>query len=268
VLEIGWRERGKYCSGELESLQHFHRGSLLCSVFSKARTQIVEERTGFMIPLFLSMFMKKMEKGRRKPEHHCNQQESRQESGTRNFHGSIIVICSKSDKKARRNPGWTEGCLLFSGTGRPDLLACFRHSHERKNRVKDLLSEIWEMQRDLNRYTLKQNEQGIDYDEIPKNRHLQNEWVQKYSLAMSQEISELVDSTNWKWWRTKVDLFDEQNLKVELVDILHFWVSACQVMGLSAEDVHRMYMQKNEVNRKRQDDGYLVKDESDNRGIG
>jgi len=131
-----------------------------------------------------------------------------------------------------------------------------------------MLSEIWDMQRDLNRYTLEQNKPGPDYDEIPRRRDLQNQWIRNYSLAMSQEIAELIDSTNWKWWRTKVDLFDEQNLKVELVDILHFWVSACQVMGLSAEDVHRMYMQKNAVNRKRQDEGYLVKDEADNRGIG
>lgn len=133
--------------------------------------------------------------------------------------------------------------------------------------MKDMLTEIFAMQRDLNRYTLAKNDQG-DYDAIPEDRNLQNEWVRNYALAMTQEISELVDSTNWKWWRTKVDLFDEQNLKVELVDILHFWVSACQVMGLEAEDVHRMYMQKNAINRKRQDDGYLKKDESDNRSIG
>jgi len=132
----------------------------------------------------------------------------------------------------------------------------------------DMLAEIFAMQRELNRYTFEQNELGIDYDEIPGSRALQNAWIRNYALAMSQEIAELVDSTNWKWWRRKVDLFDAQNLQVELVDILHFWVSACQVMGLTAEDVHRMYMQKNAVNRKRQDKGYLVKDEADNRGIG
>jgi dimeric dUTPase (all-alpha-NTP-PPase superfamily) len=133
--------------------------------------------------------------------------------------------------------------------------------------VEDKLTEIFEMQRDLNRYTLDKNDQGVAYDDIPKDRRLQNEWVRNYALAMTQEISEMVDSTNWKWWRTKVDLFDEQNLKVELVDILHFWVSACQVMGLDADDVHRMYMQKNAINRKRQDSGYLTKDETDNRSI-
>jgi len=131
-----------------------------------------------------------------------------------------------------------------------------------------MLTEIFALQRDLNRYTFRQNELAEDYDEIPRQRRLQNRWVRNYALAMSQEIAELVDSTNWKWWRSKVDLFDEQNLKVELVDILHFWVSACQVMGLEAEDVHRMYMQKNAVNRKRQDGGYLVKDEADNKSIG
>ncbi len=133
--------------------------------------------------------------------------------------------------------------------------------------MKDMLEEIFAMQRELNRYTLAQNGQG-DYEAIPGDRGLQNTWVRNYALAMNQEIAELVDSTNWKWWRTKVDLFDEQNLRVELVDILHFWVSACQVMGLSAADVHRMYLQKNAVNRRRQDAGYLEKDEADNRGIG
>ena len=134
--------------------------------------------------------------------------------------------------------------------------------------MTDRLEEIFAMQRELNRYTFEQNALGEGYDAIAGNRDLQNTWLRNYALAMSQELSELVDSTNWKWWRTKVDLFDEQNIKVELVDILHFWVSACQVMGLSAEDVHRMYMQKNAVDRKRQDSGYLKKDEADNRGIG
>ena len=134
--------------------------------------------------------------------------------------------------------------------------------------MQDMLSEIFRLQRELNQHTFRQSEVGVEYDELPRRRQLQNQWVRNYALAMSQEIAELVDSTNWKWWRTKVDLFDEQNLRVELVDILHFWVSACQVMGLSAEDVFRMYMQKNAINARRQDRGYVSKDESENRTIG
>ena len=131
----------------------------------------------------------------------------------------------------------------------------------------DKLDQIFEMQRTLNLYTFEQ--MGlVDFDEVTKQRELQNEWLRNYALAMTQEISELVDSTNWKWWRTKVNLFDEQNLKVELVDILHFWISACQVMGLSAEDVFRMYSQKNAINAQRQESGYVKKDETENRTIG
>jgi len=131
----------------------------------------------------------------------------------------------------------------------------------------DMLAEIFARQGELNRFTFERN-QLVDFERIPRDRRLQNEWLRNYALAMTQEIAELVDSTNWKWWRTKVDLFDEQNLKVELVDILHFWISACQVMGLSAEDVHRMYMQKNAINARRQESGYLEKRDAENRTIG
>jgi dimeric dUTPase (all-alpha-NTP-PPase superfamily) len=131
----------------------------------------------------------------------------------------------------------------------------------------DKLERIFELQRELNRFTFEKNSL-VGFDAISGERRLQNEWVRNYALAMTQELAELVDSTNWKWWRTKVDLFDEQNLKVELVDILHFWVSACQVMGLSAEDVFRMYTQKNAINAQRQERGYVTKDESENREIG
>ena len=130
----------------------------------------------------------------------------------------------------------------------------------------DKLEEIFARQRELNRFTFQKNNL-VDFEEIPGRRELRNVWLRNYALAMTQEISELVDSTNWKWWRSKVDLFDEQNAKVELVDILHFWVSACQVMGLTADDVLRMYLQKNAINAERQKSGYLEKSDADNRTI-
>ena len=130
----------------------------------------------------------------------------------------------------------------------------------------DSLARLWVMQATLNRYTLEQNEQP-GMDEMRADRALQEKWIQNYTLAMRQECAELIDSTNWKWWRTKVDKFDMQNIKVELIDILHFWISACQVAGLSAEDVMRIYEEKNKVNFQRQHSGYVVKDENDSRHI-
>ena len=40
-----------------------------------------------------------------------------------------------------------------------------------------------------------------------------------------------------------------------------------QVLGMSADDVFNAYVKKNEVNFKRQDSGYAVKDEADSKHI-
>ncbi len=61
-------------------------------------------------------------------------------------------------------------------------------------------------------------------------------WILNYCRAMSQEIAELTDSVPWKWW-ARYQKFDEQNARVEVVDLFHFLISLAQVLGLSADDV-------------------------------
>jgi dimeric dUTPase (all-alpha-NTP-PPase superfamily) len=87
-------------------------------------------------------------------------------------------------------------------------------------------------------------------------------WVLNYCRAMSQEIAELTDSVPWKWW-AKYQKFDQQNARVEVVDLFHFLISLAQVLGMSADDVFDAYVRKNEINFKRQESGYAVKDEAD-----
>lgn len=91
-------------------------------------------------------------------------------------------------------------------------------------------------------------------------------WVLNYTRAMQQELAELVDSVPWKWW-AKYQKFDEQNARVEIVDLFHFLISAAQVMGMSAEDVYQAYLKKNQINHQRQDSGYATKDANDSRGV-
>ena len=43
--------------------------------------------------------------------------------------------------------------------------------------------------------------------------------------------------------------------------------TSSQVLGMSADDVFNAYVKKNEVNFKRQDSGYVVKDEADSKHI-
>jgi dimeric dUTPase (all-alpha-NTP-PPase superfamily) len=122
----------------------------------------------------------------------------------------------------------------------------------------DKLVEIFSMQADLNRRI------GVELEGL--NEEQKTEWVLNYTRAMQQELAELTDSVPWKWW-AKYQEFDEQNAKVEVVDLFHFLVSLAQVLGMSAEDVYDAYIKKNKVNHERQDSGYASKDEDDSRHI-
>ena len=91
-------------------------------------------------------------------------------------------------------------------------------------------------------------------------------WVLNYTRAFQQETAELIDSVPWKWW-AKYQKFDEQNAKVEVVDLFHFLVSLAQTLGMTADDVYQAYLKKNAVNHQRQDSGYGAKDAEDSKHI-
>ncbi len=122
----------------------------------------------------------------------------------------------------------------------------------------DKLAEIFRLQSELNsRIGVKLD----DLDEAEKTK-----WVLNYTRAMQQELAELVDSVPWKWW-ARYQTFDEQNARVEVVDLFHFLVSLAQALGMSADDVHAAYLKKNAVNHARQESGYSKKDDADSRHI-
>ncbi len=118
----------------------------------------------------------------------------------------------------------------------------------------DKLDEIFEQQKELNKRI------GVNTDAMSVDDKAQ--WVLNYTRAMQQEIAELIDSVPWKWW-AKYQEFDEQNAKVEVVDLFHFLISIAQVLGMSPEDVYQAYVKKNKVNHNRQESGYTEKDEAD-----
>ena len=122
----------------------------------------------------------------------------------------------------------------------------------------DQLRELFRMQKALNERI------GVKTKEF--NDEQKTEWVLNYCRAMSQELAELTDSVPWKWW-AKYQKLDEQNARVEVVDLFHFLISLAQTLGMSADDVFEAYVKKNEVNFKRQESGYIKKDEDDSRHI-
>tara|TARA_A100001037_G_C14615437_1_gene399163 strand:- start:107 stop:478 length:372 start_codon:yes stop_codon:yes gene_type:complete len=122
----------------------------------------------------------------------------------------------------------------------------------------DKLEEIFSMQDGLNR-RIGVVTAGMAEEDRKK-------WILNYVRAMQQELAELTDSVPWKWW-AKYQEFDEQNARVEVVDLFHFLISLAQVLGMSAEDVYEAYVKKNKVNHDRQDAGYAEKNEDDSRHI-
>jgi len=123
----------------------------------------------------------------------------------------------------------------------------------------DLMQDMFDKQADLNRRI------GVDTVAMPEEE--QPQWILNYCRAMSQELAELTDSVPWKWW-AKYQTYNKQNARVEIVDLFHFLISLAQVAGLSAADVHRLYLEKNKVNFQRQDSGYTEKQQGDDRHIG
>ena len=124
--------------------------------------------------------------------------------------------------------------------------------------MSDKLEEIFQMQQALNKRI------GVETAGMTEEEKIK--WVLNYLRAMQQEMAELTDSVPWKWW-AKYQKFDEQNARVEVIDLFHFLISIAQVLGMSADDVYQAYLKKNAVNFQRQDSGYVSKDETDSKHI-
>ncbi len=106
----------------------------------------------------------------------------------------------------------------------------------------DRLEEIFALQKQFN-------------DEIIRTRKLDqvndDQWMQRYMMAMFVEMAELMDETNYKWWKNPKEV-DKDAVKEELVDILHFFVSLCIRSGMDAQDLYARYLEKNKENILRQ----------------
>jgi predicted phosphodiesterase/dimeric dUTPase (all-alpha-NTP-PPase superfamily) len=122
----------------------------------------------------------------------------------------------------------------------------------------DKLAAMFYLQKLLNRRI------GVDTDNMDDAQRQQ--WMLNYCRALTQEVAELTDCMPWKWWAS-YQKFDKQNARVEIVDLLHFVISLAQVMGITPEELFEAYTKKHRVNLARQESGYTVKDESDNKRI-
>jgi len=148
--------------------------------------------------------------------------------------------------------------------------------------MPDKLEELFRLQETLNNYVFSKQDlrdkngkvltmaalraQVQSGEPLGSNTEV-NQWLRKYLEALNDESRELGEELLWKWWSK--DKLDMQNIKIEIVDQLHFWLSLAMTAGMDAEKVFDIYTQKNKVNIERQNTGYSRnnKNEADNRGI-
>lgn len=108
----------------------------------------------------------------------------------------------------------------------------------------DKLEDIFEKQAALDSYI-------ADVRHMDGGRYTKSDWIQKKSLALIDEITELLNEVNYKWWKNPKAINDAA-VKEELADVLHFFVSMCIDAGMTAAELHEIYCKKHDENIARQ----------------
>lgn len=89
----------------------------------------------------------------------------------------------------------------------------------------------------------------------------------EYLTAVVAEVGEILNGDDingikgqgairWKSWKKNTPPPDPEYIKTELIDILHFTLEMLLIWGADAEEIHRRYVGKNQVNLARYRDGY------------
>ena len=146
------------------------------------------------------------------------------------------------------------------------------------------LNDIWPLQGELNKRTgfdtLRLGRQLIAAEregsgtEGGATRAEVGRAIKNYLDALVAECHELQNCLSWKHWYREAkqgrqyELRDIQNARVEATDMLFFWISICQLLGLTPDDI---YATKLGINHQRQDENRTQAEHTDheqeNRGV-
>ncbi len=139
-----------------------------------------------------------------------------------------------------------------------------------KPSVEKAFNELFGDHEDLSNFIMKRGGIPLDLDglrvkAVSGDDHANSDvtiWLRRFVDAIEDEVRELKESMPWKWWRNeKTDL---QNVRVELIDIFHFLLSAAAASGMTGEDFINLYYQKRKLNHDRQTKGFR---DGDNKAI-
>lgn len=133
---------------------------------------------------------------------------------------------------------------------------------------KDMLKSVFEMQEALNtrigRPLSPWKDRINEGDE--EALLLAGEMLDDLMKAVSSELEELRNCTYWKHWQKEAregkryQIHDLKEAKKEVIDLLHFFISIALWTGMDAKEMYDLYVEKNKINFKRQENDYSYKD--------
>ena len=125
------------------------------------------------------------------------------------------------------------------------------------------MEEEWMLKEIMNKQLELQNRLGTNFAELSDEQRA--EFMRNHRGYLEDELAEaLYEMPNYKLWKDYSNMTEDarnmawQKVRMELIDCLHFFVNLLLCAGMTAEEVHAMYMAKNKENHRRQDSGYTA----------
>jgi hypothetical protein len=104
-------------------------------------------------------------------------------------------------------------------------------------------------------YALQREAFGVELPMTPDTIRLADYVVMNHS-ALTAEAGELLAEFGWKSWAEPRGWVNRENALKEAVDVAHFLANILCAIGVTDEEWITAYQAKQEVNRRRQRDGY------------
>lgn len=113
----------------------------------------------------------------------------------------------------------------------------------------DRLEEILNAQ-----YLLQRHINGYDIEDQTTAQRIEN--IKLNVLAATAELHECLAEMSWKPWAKGEPRINHSAAAVEVIDAFHFMLNIMLHLGMTSDTIYDVYMNKNQVNHRRQDEGY------------
>lgn len=88
------------------------------------------------------------------------------------------------------------------------------------------------------------------------NTHTGQDTVREIIFYLTQEIYEAAEWMKHKPWRQNPPPFNVKEFEMEIADIMHFFLELLIVCDIGPEKLFKLYSDKMEINKKRQENKY------------